>query len=274
MRDGLILAAFDWEGPEHRPPILCLPGICRTALDFAGLAARHAGERRVVAIDYIGHGESARAADPRRYTPEAALRDVLDAMAALHLHRVALVGTSFGGMLAMGIAILRPGSLARVALNDVGPRLEPMGRDTVIELVGRDPAFADLDAAAAYMRERLPPLGFAAGEDEGWRAYAARSYAEGADGRYHPRWDIRLVNPETWKAQPLDLWTAFGGLAATPLMLVHGGASDLLSTATVTQMVRARPDLRLVTLPGVGHAPVLEDAVSVPALDAFLREAA
>lgn len=76
-RDGLRLAALEWPGDPARAPLLCLPGICRTARDFAALARRHAGRRRVVALDYAGHGESARAADTvvamRRARPDMGL---------------------------------------------------------------------------------------------------------------------------------------------------------------------------------------------------------
>jgi pimeloyl-ACP methyl ester carboxylesterase len=65
--DGLRLAAAEWPGDAARTPLFCLPGICRTALDFEAIGARHGGARRVVALDYAGHGESARATDPRRY---------------------------------------------------------------------------------------------------------------------------------------------------------------------------------------------------------------
>ncbi|HYF07237.1 MAG TPA: hypothetical protein VD970_06420, partial [Acetobacteraceae bacterium] len=68
-RDGLLLSAAVWDGPAGRSPILCLPGICRSTLDFEDLAMRHAPRRRVVALDYAGHGESARAADTTRYQP-------------------------------------------------------------------------------------------------------------------------------------------------------------------------------------------------------------
>jgi phosphatidylglycerophosphatase A/pimeloyl-ACP methyl ester carboxylesterase len=168
-RDGLRLSALEWPEPPdggERLPLLCLPGIARTALDFLEVGARYAGGRRVVALDYAGHGESGRAADPGRYRVEVALRDLLDAMAALHLHRVVVLGTSFGGILAMSLGVLRPGCLAAVAMNDVGPRLEPAGLGVVREVIGRDPAFADLDEAAAFLRRTLPPLDT---DDAGWR---------------------------------------------------------------------------------------------------------
>lgn len=268
--DGLRLAATEWPGDAGRTPVLCLPGICRTALDYAALAGRHAGKRRVVALDYAGHGESARATEAARYRPEALIRDVLDAMAAMHLHRVALVGTSFGGLAGMAIGVLRPASLAAVVLNDIGPQIEPMGRAAVVELIGSDPAFTSLDAATAWLRQRHPPL--AALDDAGWRAFAARTYGEGDDRMWHPRWDIRVGQQAVGEAAgaPPDLWSYFHALARLPLMLVWGQESHLLNADTVATMRRARPDMRVVSLPGTGHAPTLDEPAAVAALDGFL----
>ena len=268
--DGLRLAATEWPGDPHRTAVFCLPGICRTALDFASLAARQAGTRRVVAFDYAGHGESARAADPRRYRPEALIRDVLDAMAALHLHRVALVGTSFGGLAAMAIGVMRPNALAAVVLNDIGPHIESLGREAVVEFIGSDLGFGSLDAAVAWLRERHPPLPFL--DDAGWRDFAWRSYAEDEDGCWRPRWDIRAGQQAVGDAAgaPPDLWPYFGGLARLPVMLVWGQESRLLTADTVAAMRDRRPEMRVVSLPGTGHAPTLDEPPVVAALDAFL----
>lgn len=268
--DGLRLAATEWPGDPHRAALFCLPGICRTGLDFAALAARHAGRRRVVTLDYVGHGDSARAADPRRYRPEALIRDVMDAMAALHLHRVILVGTSFGGLAAMAIGTLRPASLAAVVLNDIGPHIEPLGREAVVEFVGSDPSFTSLDAAIAWLRRHHPPLPFL--DEAGWRDFAWRTYAEGDDGHWHPRWDTRIglqaVGNEA--GAPPDLWPYFRGLCRLPMMLVWGQESRLLTADTVAAMRQARPGMRVVSLPGTGHAPTLDEPAVVAALDAFI----
>ena len=269
-RDGLRLAATVWPGDAGRTAVLCLPGICRTALDFAALASRQAGARQVVALDYAGHGESARATDPRRYRPEALIRDVLDAMAALHLHRVAVVGTSFGGLAAMAIGVMRPAALAAAVLNDIGPRIEPSGRAAVIVLIGSDPSFTSLDAATAWLRQRHPPL--AALDEAGWRAFAARTYGEGDDRLWHPRWDIRVGQQAVGDGAgaPPDLWPYFHGLGRLPLMLVWGQESHLLNADTVATMRKARPDMGVVSLPGTGHAPTLDEPAAVVALDRFL----
>jgi len=269
-RDGLAMSALEWDGPRDRMPVLVLSGICRTALDAATIAAHQAGRRRVVALDYIGHGESARASDPRRYGPEALIRDVMDAMAALHLHHVALVGTSFGGLAAMAISVMRPTAIAAVALNDIGPRIEPLGREAVVDFIGTDPACPRFEEALAWFRARHPPMPLL--DEAGWRDFAARTYAEGPDGHWHPRWDIGVARQAVGDAAgpPPDLWPFFGALAGRPLMLVHGAESRLLSAATVAQMQEAQPAMRVVTLPGTGHAPTLGEAPAAAALEAFL----
>ncbi len=268
-RDGLRLSALEWPGDPAAVPLLCLPGIARTALDFTGVALRYRGRRRVVALDYAGHGESGRAADPARYRVEGAIRDLTDAMAALHLHRVAILGTSFGGILGMALGILRPMTLAALALNDTGPRLEPVGLDEVRGFIGRDPAFGTIEEAAGFLQQVLPPLGI---PEEGWRAVAETTYARGPDGRLHPRWDTRILAAMPREAGPTELWPLFHGLPAIPLLLIRGEASAILSAGTAERMRAARPEMEFVSLPGIGHAPTLLEPPCLAALDRFLAQ--
>ena len=268
-RDGLRLSATEWPGDPRAVPLLCLPGIARTALDFTGIALRHRGRRRVVALDYAGHGESGRATDPARYRGELAIRDLMDALAARHLHRVALLGTSFGGTLGMALGLLRPGALAALALNDTGPRIAPMGIEAVRAFIGRDPAFASIEEAAAFLHRILPPLGI---PDAGWRALAETTYAIGRDGRLHPRWDTRILQAMPREAGPTELWPLFYGLPAIPLLLIRGEASTILSAETARRMRKTRPEMAFTSLPGIGHAPTRTAPASLTALDRWLAE--
>jgi pimeloyl-ACP methyl ester carboxylesterase len=266
-RDGMALSALDHPGDPHRTPILCLSGLTRTAADFDGLAGRHAPKRRVLALDHIGHGESQRPEALSRYAIEESLRDVLDAMAALHCHRAVIIGTSYGGILAMVLAVLRPTAIAGVLLNDVGPVLEPLGLDHVTNFVGRDPALPDLDACVRHLQAVLPPLTI---DEAAWRHFAAGTYRAGEDGRWHPRWDTRIARVMGAAGAMPPLWGPFGALAHAPLLLVRGELSGLLSAATAQRMRDERPDMGFLNLPGTGHCPTLDERLVVPALDGFL----
>jgi pimeloyl-ACP methyl ester carboxylesterase len=267
-RDGLELSALDQPGPPARTPILCLPGLTRSAEDFAAIAARHAEARRVIALDHVGHGQSARPAATPRYRIEESLRDVTDAMAALHCPRAVIIGTSFGGILGMALAVLRPTAIAGMVLNDVGPRLEPVGLDFVQDFVARDPALPSLEAAVEHLKSTLPPLRL---DEDGWRRHAAVTYAPGPDGLWHPRWDIRIAEALRGNAVP-ELWGAFGALAHAPLMLVRGAVSKLLSAETAARMRRERPDMAFVEVAESGHSPTLGEPEVVPVLDHFLDD--
>jgi pimeloyl-ACP methyl ester carboxylesterase len=264
--DGLALHVREWRDAGAQLPLLCLPGIVRTGGDFAELAKLLGGRRRVVAPDYAGRGASGRTAKRDRYGPEACLRDILDVCTALDLPHVVAIGTSFGGLLAMGLAAARPLLLRGVALNDIGPDIGDGGAAFVRRFIGDDPALPDLDACAAHLKAHLPPLSLAG--DQAWRTMAALTYEPGKDGRYHPNWDTSIAG--LLDGPPRDLWPLFGGLAHLPLLLVRGEASDILLPATVARMQRERPDMQVVGLPGIGHAPTLIEPPVLAALAAFL----
>ncbi len=255
--DRLHLRVRIWDDGNASPPVLCLPGLVRTGGDFDTVVPLFGG-RRIVSMDYAGRGGSGRSRDVTRYGPEACVRDVLDVCAALHLNHVTIIGTSFGGLLAMALAAARPAMILGVVLNDVGPDIGTKGADFVRRFVGLDPALESLDACVTFLKQRLPPLSLVSDED--WRAMAALTYEAGTDGRFHPVWDTRIAR--LLAAPTLDLWPLFGALAHVPILLVRGALSTLLSPDTVAAMRAKRPDMTVVTVPGVGHAPVLtEDAV-------------
>jgi pimeloyl-ACP methyl ester carboxylesterase len=265
--DGLSLQVREWHDGEDLLPLLCLPGIVRTGGDFAELAKLVGRHRRVIAPDYAGRGGSGRATNTARYAPEASLRDVLDVCAALDLPHVVAIGTSFGGLLAMGLAAARPLLLRGVVLNDIGPDIGDAGADFVRRFIGDDPALPDLDACVAHLKACLPPLSLDGAE--AWRQMAMLTYEPGSDGRYHPNWDTRITGLLNGASR--DLWPLFGALAHVPMLLVRGEASDILLPATLARMQHERPDMRVVGLPGIGHAPTLIEPPVLAALRSFLE---
>lgn len=264
--DGLKLHVQVWNGGDRLPPVLCLPGLVRTGGDFADLAAAIGAGRQIVTLDYAGRGDSSRSPNIRRYGPIPCLRDVMAVCAATRLQRAFIVGTSFGGLLAMGLAAIRPSLVRAVVLNDIGPDIGTEGVGFVRDFIGYDPALDSLDACASFLRERLPPLSLRTVED--WRRMAALTYRQGADGRYHPLWDTRIA--EAPNHPPAWLWLLFLALTRFPTLLLHGELSNILLPATVEQMRKLHSRMRVLPVPGVGHAPTLLEPEVLGAIRSFL----
>jgi pimeloyl-ACP methyl ester carboxylesterase len=268
--DGLLLHVKEWRRGAGRLLLLCLPGFVRTSGDFRMVAERLEGDWRMVSIDYAGRGQSGRSPDIGRYAPEACLRDVLDVCAALHVHRPVVLGTSFGGLLAMGIGVARPGLLRGVVLNDVGPEIGREGGEFIHQFVAHDPALPNREACITHLRAVLPPLSLA-GEDA-WRLMAELTYGLGADGLWHPLWDTRIAR--LLESGPPELWPLFRALGHVPLLLLRGELSTVLLPETVAKMRAERPDMEVVTVPGIGHGPTLTEPEVLLALQAFLGRVA
>jgi pimeloyl-ACP methyl ester carboxylesterase len=267
--DGLKLAYRDYRAHgSGRPALLCLPGLARNAKDFHSVALR-SRERRVLAPDYRGRGGSAWDADWRRYRPQTYLDDIRHLIAVSGVGRMVVLGTSLGGALAMALGVLEPSRLAGVILNDIGPEIGGAGVERILRYIAEDRPQPDWPSAARHLAALLPGLGIAG--EAGWLRFARATYREGADGLLHFDWDPAIVRPLLEeKPEPVDLWALFGSLSRLPVLLIRGGASDVLSAATAAGMAKAHPGMSEVSLAGLGHAPTLEEPEAVAAISAFL----
>lgn len=256
-------------------PVLCLPGLARTAADFDALGEALAGDprqpRRVVALDYRGRGDSAYDRDPANYSFPVEIADVLAVATALDCWPSVIVGTSRGGILAMLLAALRPSAIAGVALNDIGPVIEPRGLMRIKGYVGKMPQPRSFEDGAEILR-RLFDHQFPKLTRDDWLAAAHRTFKQ-QNGSLVPTYDVNLaktmegINFE----RPLPpLWKEFDALENVPVMVIRGANSDLLSTATVEAMRARHPGLETLEVPDQGHAPLLAEPDVIARITEFV----
>ena len=278
--DELSLYARDYAGAEGAAllPVIAIHGLTRNSADFGTVAPLIAATgRRVLALDVRGRGRSDRAADPMTYQPPVYAKDVLALLDQAGVGRAVFLGTSMGGLITMAATAMAPDRVAAAILNDIGPEVAPEGLARIASYTGQTVEIRSWDDAADYARRTngaaLPHYG-----PDDWLAFARRVFREGPDGvpvlDYDP--DITVPMRAAGKdALVPDLWPAFRNLAeGRKLLLVRGATSDLLSSDIAGRMREAAAEMKFVEVPGVGHAPMLDEPAARDAILDFLSDAA
>lgn len=276
--DGLTLFARDYApGPGvARPPVIAIHGLTRNSADFEAIAPLLAQSgRRVLAVDVRGRGLSDRAPDPMTYMPDVYARDVLALMEQAGIDRAVFIGTSMGGLITMALTAMRPRAVVAAILNDIGPEVAPEGLARIAAYSGQPVEIGSWADAAAYAK-RINSVAFPHYTEADWDAFARRIFRQQPDGEIGLDYDPDIAVPiraAGAKALVPNLWPMFRRLAKKkPTLLVRGAVSDLLSADIAARMKQAAPTMAYVEVPGIGHAPMLDEAEAKAAIFEFLAE--
>jgi pimeloyl-ACP methyl ester carboxylesterase len=274
--DGLRLHVREY-GSRITPAlaIVCLPGLTRTVADFDVLAAHltKAGARRVIALDSRGRGQSEYDRDPENYNLLVELGDLISVLTALAVGPAIFIGSSRGGLLTMQLGVAHPTAIAGVALHDIGPVIEPKGLARLRSYVGKMPQPRSFAEGGEILRHlfhgQFPNL-----SSEQWLAAAKRGW-QMRDGALIPTYDVRLSR--TLAAIDIEsplppLWNEFDALKRMPMLVIHGGKSDILSAATVEAMAARHPGLDIIEVADQGHVPLLEGDELLRRIDDFVAK--
>lgn len=263
------LAYWEWlPRGESLGTVVCVHGLTRTGRDFDALAERLSAKWRVVCPDMIGRGRSDRV-DPQLYVLAQYVSDCVTLIARLDVEPVSWVGTSMGGLIGMLLAALRGAPIGRLVLNDIGPALDPAGRQRIADYVGADPTFASEAEGLAALRQLMRTFG--PHTDEEFRRLN-RHYLVRRDDRWAFHYDPAIAVPfRSPAAEPSNLW-AYYDQVRCPTLVLRGAESDLLSGETAAEMSRRGPMARVVAFPGIGHAPTLMAEDQISAVERFLEE--
>lgn len=252
----------------RRTPLLCLhggPG--STHHYFEPLERLASNGRAVVLYDQVGCGRSERKASAA-WSLELFL-DELDALRAeLRLDRIHLLGTSWGGMLALEHALRRPGTLASLVLSSTLA------------------CAADWEAEARRLRDALPTDVRAVLDrhevvgtyddpeyERALEAFDARHFHRGQVAS-RPRPELERMRRERSVAAYRAMWgpnewTMTGALRGwdvrprlrqlhVPTLVLHG-RHDLCTTPIADTLVRGIRGSRQVLFEHSSHTPVLEE---------------
>jgi pimeloyl-ACP methyl ester carboxylesterase len=261
--NGLRIHYLEWGSAEKQPMIL-LHGIGRIAHTFDHIAPHFSANYRVLAVDMRGHGDSDW--DPQgAYLVEDYVKDIEGLARELRLRNIVIWGNSTGGRVAQVFAGMHPDLVAAVIAEDVGPERPREIADGMNNRLRQEDArgwaseaelLAQLKSANSRTAEGvLQPLVHFGTKPRG-------------DGRIIWKRDPKIGNGFV----PTELWR-FVRVIKSPIIYVLGGRSTIVPAATQAELQKTLPDVRIVTLPGLGHYPSEENPADfIKAVEAFLAE--
>lgn len=280
------LAYWSWGDPANPRTLVCVHGLSRQGRDFDVLARALSDRYHVVCPDVVGRGHSDRLADPASYQIFTYVSDMVVLLRHLRENKgqeapvtVDWVGTSMGGLIALGLLSLPPQAsgvhVRKLVLNDVGPKLRHEAVARIGDYLGQPKHFQSEQEAADYLWSIS--TGFGAHSPEQWLDLSRPLLRPAPDGQglvlhYDPAIaaPFKSMNAETASSGEAMLWQIYDQLNCE-VLLVRGQESDLLDADTARQMTERGPKARLIEFAGVGHAPTLIAADQVAAVEEFLR---
>ena len=271
-RDSIRIAYSD---PRERgEPILFVHGFSHNRVVWEETIAGLPAHWRPISIDLRGHGES-------DWSPEGdyGLGDYAADLSAfldsIGIHEAHVVGHSLGGNVCTLFAADCPRRVRSLTLVDTGPSLAAAGAAHIVGEVGDAlRSHASIEAFRAQL-SMIHPLGDSATLDR----LAQASLVRRIDGHFELSLDPGVLGVGAvdidMVAVERDLWRALRSLTC-PVLVLRGGLSSILSEKVALEMVNeALAFGRLETLPGAGHAIMIDDAAGLRArLTDFLADIA
>lgn len=224
------------------PPVLLLHGFWGGSAYWAPLMADLAATRRVVAVDLPGFAGSADAPVPDGVPGIASA--IFSTMDSLDLERVALVGHSLGGMVALQMALDRPDRVERLAIYaSAATGLMPNRPESYGETIARIER-GGVDAAVAPLIRSWFAAGEAAPLFDLCRRAGAGANPDTAIALYRalPDWSVRERLAE---------------IVARTLVIV-GDRDRQFALEELLALFYGIPEARLSVLPGCAHMAHLE----------------
>src|SRR5262245_16548417 len=245
-RSDELIIDYDDRG-QGEPALLCLPGWCASRAKYDEFGERTAARRRVLALDWRGHGRSDRA--PADFGHAELVRDALAVVEASGAARVVPVATAHAGWVAIELLrTLGPTRIPKLVLVDwivTAPPSAFIGRLAALQAPAtwqavRDQMFAmwthgvDHAGVVRFVREDMGSHGFemwARGAREIAAAYAAAG-------------------------SPLEALARLD--APPPTLHLYAQPADPASARAQEEFGAAHPWFRAQRVNGRSHFPTLE----------------
>lgn len=260
MLESGALSVLDWDGPA-RPTLLFSHANGFNAQTYVELLSPLAGDLRVLACDLRGHGRTTLPATPGLAKDWSVFADDLIALLTQLDERPAvLTGHSLGATASLFAAARAPDRVAALVLAEPVflaplPDGERRSNNSLAQMAAqRRDSFASLQCALDYYRGRGI---FARWPDRVVADYLEGGLVEVGDG------SLRLACSPEWESEIFrDAPLGIGKIAADvscPLTILRGSVASTATAGEVADIVRLKPDTRVVEVEGATHFLPIEE---------------
>lgn len=248
---------LQWGGPAGLDPVLLLPGRSSGAPMWAENLPSWIGTRTIYTLDPIGDAGFSAQSVPMR-DPRDQAEWIADAVSALGLSRVHVVGHSFGGATAAEFAVARPELVASLTLIEPVVVLRPLPASVYLWST-----LLVVPAPQAWKDHALAAIGGTSVEEVRRRTPMSVMIAEAGSGYDAALLTPRTLTDEQWRSLPM------------PVRVDIGGASGLAGGQEAAERIRTLlPRATTTVWPGGTHSlPMDEKAALGRALLEFWKAA-
>lgn len=240
------------DGARGAPPLVLIHGLTSSTRIWDAVVPMLATTHRVIRIDLLGHGRSAKPTGGGYLIPEQARRvgAVLDQLGITH---AVVIGHSTGGMVATSLAEQRRNLVSALALLDAGPSADAFISNGIVGELLLEPVIGQLlwrlrtdslirKAASTAVSRPGVEVPQTMVDDVRETTYHAFTATEQAST------DFLKQDPLPDRLAPLDV----------PLLVIWGADDRRWRPASASQF-RTVPGAEIELLPGIGHSAIIED---------------
>jgi pimeloyl-ACP methyl ester carboxylesterase len=247
---------IDYDESGSGPAVVLLPGSCSTGAAWRSVIAAWGGQFRSVTTSLLGYGgtsERRTASDPSNSRNAEAMESVIRRAGG----QVHLVGHSYGGLVALGVALRNQVSLASLVV------IEAPAVDILRERNEHQHYQAFRRMTDAYFAD------YAGGNAEAIAAMIDFYGGAGTFASWPPR--LRAYAVETTPVNLLD-WTGGYGFPLSaaslatlkiPLLVVRGGTSPEAVQRANALLYELTPNATLATIEGAAHFVIATHAAEI-----------
>ncbi|THB72215.1 MAG: alpha/beta hydrolase [Gammaproteobacteria bacterium] len=267
--EDVEVAYRSWGEQSNPNKLYCLHGVTRNCRDFDYLGASLSDDYHVLCLDTIGRGQSSYFVDITNYIMPNVIAAVMNVIRATSSDTINLLGTSMGGLVAMGIAAGGSIPVAKLILNDVGPFVPVDLNRAISKHENLKPKhFANWDLAFAYHKKNYQSFGPM--NDLQWEMFTRNGMRELDDGSFVYDYDPNIQKPiDSFSESDFDVWHIYDQIKC-PALVIRGQTSRALLPEVAQEMKQRGPMADLIEIPVTGHAPHLMNDEQVSIIRVFL----